>query len=55
MDYKKIIKSKKARIKILHLLSGIPDKPMISLQYYIKQDVDQILSIQNVLLKNFNG
>lgn len=36
MDYKKIIKSKKTRIKILHLLSGIPDKPMISLQYYIK-------------------
>lgn len=36
MDYKKIIKSRETRIKILHLLDFIPDKPMLKLQYRIK-------------------
>lgn len=36
MDYKKIIKSRKARTKILRLLSFIPDKPMLKMQYRIK-------------------
>ena len=36
MDYKKIIKNKKVRLQILKLLSFIPDKQMIQLQYYIK-------------------
>ena len=34
--YKKIIRSKKLRFKILSMLRFIPDKPMISLQYFIK-------------------
>ena len=36
MDYKKIIKSKEMRIKILQYLSFIPDKYMIQLQYRLK-------------------
>lgn len=36
MDYKKIIKSRRTREKILNLLSFIPDKPMIKLQYKLK-------------------
>lgn len=36
MDYKKIIKSRSVRIKLLNFLSFIPDKPMIILQYRIK-------------------
>lgn len=36
MDYKKIIKSRALRLKIIQLLSFIPDKPMIKLQYRIK-------------------
>lgn len=36
MDYKKIIKSKKLRIKILNFFNFIPDKTMIKLQYFIK-------------------
>lgn len=36
MDYKKIIKSRKARLFILRLLAFIPDKQMIRLQYRIK-------------------
>ena len=36
MDYKKIIKSREARTKILRLLSFIPDKAMLKLQYRIK-------------------
>lgn len=36
MDYKKIIKSKELRIKILNFLNFIPDKAMIKLQYRIK-------------------
>lgn len=36
MDYKKIIKSQKARIAILNMLEFIPDKQMIEIQYWIK-------------------
>jgi|LSQX01.2.fsa_nt_gb hypothetical protein len=36
MDYKKIIKSRSARLKILRKLSFIPDKPMLKTQYWIK-------------------
>ena len=36
MDYKKIIKSRKARELILNSLYFIPDKTMIKLQYRIK-------------------
>lgn len=36
MDYKKIIKNKEIRIKILKILSFIPDKTMIKWQYKIK-------------------
>lgn len=36
MDYKKIIKSRVMRGKILRLLRFIPDRPMIQLQYRIK-------------------
>lgn len=35
MDYKKILKSRTFRIKILSLLNWIPDKIMIPLQYWI--------------------
>ena len=36
MDYKKIIKSRKLRLMILDLLSFIPDKLMLKIQYRIK-------------------
>lgn len=36
MDYKRIIKSRTAREKILRTLAFIPDKPMLRIQYYIK-------------------
>ena len=36
MDYKKILKSRKLRLAILDVLSFVPDKPMIQLQYRIK-------------------
>lgn len=36
MDYKKIIKSRAVRLKILHMLSFIPDKTMLKIQYRIK-------------------
>lgn len=36
MDYKKILKSKKLRFKILSVLRFVPDKPMLKLQYRIK-------------------
>ena len=36
MDYKKIIKSQNLRFKILNLLSWVPDKTMVKLQYRIK-------------------
>ncbi|MBE6287652.1 MAG: carbonic anhydrase [Mediterranea massiliensis] len=36
MDYKKILKSQKIRFLILDILSFLPDKIMIALQYYVK-------------------
>lgn len=36
MDYKKIIKSRDLRLKILRMLSFIPDKTMLKIQYKIK-------------------
>ena len=36
INYKKIIKSQRLRFKILNLLSWIPDKTMIKIQYRIK-------------------
>ena len=36
MDYKKIIKSRSLRLRILKILSFIPDKLMIKLQYFLK-------------------
>lgn len=36
IDYKKIIKSRSLRLKILRLLSFIPDKTMLKMQYRIK-------------------
>ncbi len=38
MNYKKIIKSRKTRLAILKMLSFIPDKTMLKLQYRIKSD-----------------
>ena len=36
MDYKEIIKRRKLRLKILQILSFVPDKAMIKFQYFIK-------------------
>lgn len=36
MDYKKIIKSRNARLKILRFLSFVPDKTMLKIQYRVK-------------------
>lgn len=36
MDYKKIIKNRAVRIRIMQALSFVPDKTMVSLQYRIK-------------------
>lgn len=36
MDYKRIIKSRAVRLRILRLLSFIPDKTMLKIQYRIK-------------------
>jgi hypothetical protein len=36
MDYKRIIKSRSLRLKLLEALNFVPDKPMIKLQYRIK-------------------
>jgi hypothetical protein len=36
MDYKKIIKSRETRLRILRTLDFIPDKTMIKMQYFIK-------------------
>jgi hypothetical protein len=36
MDYKKIIKSRETRLRILRTLDLIPDKTMIKMQYFIK-------------------
>ena len=35
-DYKKIIKSRSLRVKLLHILSFVPDKIMVKFQYLIK-------------------
>ncbi len=45
MDYKKIIKSREMRGKILRLLKFIPDKTMIKIQYKIK--LDRALNLKN--------
>ena len=45
MDYKKIIKSRAVRGKILQLLSFIPDKTMLKIQYRIK--LDRKLNLSN--------
>ena len=36
MDYRKIIKSRNLRIKIMHLFDWVPDRIMLKLQYWIK-------------------
>ena len=36
IDYKKIIKSRALRNKILEMLAFVPDEPMLKLQYRIK-------------------
>lgn len=36
MDYKKIIKSRKLRVRIMQALSFVPDKMMLKMQYRIK-------------------
>ena len=36
IDYKKIIKSRATRAKILRALSFIPDNPMLRIQYFVK-------------------
>lgn len=36
MNYKKIIKSRNTRVKILNMFSWVPDKTMVKLQYRIK-------------------
>lgn len=38
MDYKKILKSREMRTKILHFLRFVPDEYMLKLQYRIKMD-----------------
>ena len=43
--YKKIIKSQRLRMQILKMLSFVPDKWMIKLQYYIK--LKRCLNLQN--------
>ncbi len=45
MDYKKILKNKKTRFKILSMLQFIPDKPMLELQYRIK--MNRKVNLQN--------
>ncbi len=36
MDYRKLIRSRELRLKILQLLSFVPDRPMLKLQYRIQ-------------------
>ena len=36
IDYKRIIPSRDMRMKLIRILSVIPDKPMVELQYFIK-------------------
>lgn len=45
MDYKKILKSRKLRLKILSLLSFIPDKTMLKIQYRVK--IGRSLDLKN--------
>ena len=45
MNYKKIFKSKKLRFKILSFLKFIPDRQMLTLQYFIKHH--RILNLKN--------
>ena len=45
MDYKKIIKSRKMRYRIIRLLSFIPDKPYVKMVFRIK--VGQKLNLKN--------
>lgn len=45
IDYKKIIKSKDLRLKLLNLLNFLPDKEMLKLQYRIKNG--RKLSLKN--------
>ena len=45
MNYKKIFKSKKLRFRILSFLKFIPDKQMLTLQYFIKHH--RILNLKN--------
>lgn len=44
-DYKKIVRSRKVRLKILSLCSFVPDKVMISFQYFVK--VGKKLNLEN--------
>ena len=45
MNYKKILKNRKTRLKILRLLDFIPDPTMLKIQYYIK--FKRILNLKN--------
>lgn len=45
MDYKKVVKNRNLRLRILRILSFIPDKPMIKLQYFLK--TGRILNLKN--------
>lgn len=45
MNYKKLIKSRSLRVKLLSMLNWIPDKPMVKLQYRIK--MKRSLDIKN--------
>ncbi len=45
MDYKKIIKKRSTRQKVLKALSFIPDEPMVRLQYWIK--TGRLLNLKN--------
>ena len=36
MDYKKLIRKRKTRIRILQILNSIPDEIMVKIQYYLK-------------------
>ena len=36
MDYKKLIKSREVRVRLMRLLSFVPDRLMVQIQYYIK-------------------
>ena len=44
-DYKKLIKSRALRVKLLHLLDWVPDAVMLRMQYFIK--TGRILHLKN--------